>query len=219
MKLLLAFVVAILAVISQSQTVSQDPPDLIVLKFSCGNYEQRSSMIRSVQDPGPAMNEPIRINQTTRNEPQEIKNRRDMQERRAEMKAAEINASLSNQPESRVYFYRLRFKNTGTKVVKSLAWEYHPAGAADPTDRQFFCAIKTKPNETKELELFSPLAPFRVVDASTAGDKPAKGSEAEISINKIEYADGSVWQRPGWNAKIFSAEAAQKVESGKCIGL
>lgn len=222
MKLSLAFALVMLAGMSQAQIGTQERSDLVVLKFSCRKYETGGRMIRSVQEPDPPMNEPISINPAPRsNEPQELKNRRDMQERRADMRAAEINASLSKQPVSgsKLYVYRLQVKNASTKLVKSFAWEYQPSSEPDPLDRQFFCSIKTKPNESKELELFSPLAPSRVVDASKAGDKSAKSSDAKVIINKIEYMDGTVWQRPGWNPKTFPDDAVQKVASGKCIGL
>jgi hypothetical protein len=219
MRLLLLFVLAMLALVPQAQTGAQNVADLVVLKFSCGIYETRSSMIRSVQDPDPAMNEPIRINQTTRNEPQEIINRRDIQERRAELKTAEANAAHSNQPDVRIYFYRLEVKNTSTKVVKNFAWEYQPADTPELSSRQFFCVMKAKPKESKELELFSPLPPSRVINASNPHDKSEKNDKGKAVINKIEYMDGSMWQRPGWNAATFAADAMDKVPSGKCIGL
>lgn len=217
MKLLA--VLALVMLVLMTQTGTQVEPDLVVLKFSCGKYEERSSMIRSVQEPDPPKNEPIRINQTARNEPQEVINRRDMQERRVELRTAEINASLSTQKAAPVYFYRLEIKNTSTKIVKSFAWGYRPDETAAPSDREFFCVVKAKPNESKGFELFSPLAPSRVVDASKAGDKPEKNSKAKVVINKIEYADGTIWRRPGWNPATFSADAVEKVANGKCIGL
>ena len=218
MKLSLAFALVVLTAMSQAPTSTQDRSDLIVVKFSCDKREAGGRMIRSVQDPDPPMNEPISINPAPRNEPQEVKNRRDIQERRADMRAAEINASLSGQPVSRIYTYRLQVKNASAKVVKSFAWEYQPSTEPDPLDRQFFCVVKTKPNESKEIELFSPLAPSRVVDASKAGDKSTK-SDARVIINKIEYLDGSVWVRPGWNPNTFRADDVQKIAPGKCIGL
>ncbi len=176
-------------------------------------------MIRSVQDPDPPKNEPIRINQTAKNEPQEIINRRDMQERREGLRSAEINAGLSTQQGSPVYFYRLEIRNTSPKIVKSFAWGYQPGETADPSDRQFFCVVNAKPRESKLFELYSPLAPSRLVDASKTGDKPEKNSKRKIFINKIEYMDGSVWQRPGWNPATFATNATQKVANGRCIGL
>jgi hypothetical protein len=220
MKLFLACLLVMLAILSQAQTGAQQDPDLVVLKFSCGKYETGSGMIRSVQDPSSTANSPIHINpQPKKDEPQELKNQRDMFERRLEMRNAEINASLSRQKGSNLYFYRLQVKNSSPKIVKSFAWEYQPTATPDPLDRQFYCAIKAKPNESKELELFSPLAPSWVVDAAHAGDKKEKVSLATVIINQIEYTDGTVWKRKGWNPKTFSEEWVSKTEPGKCIGL
>jgi hypothetical protein len=219
MKLFLASVLVTLAILSQAQTGAQEDPDLLVVKFSCGKFENGSGMIRSVQDPSSAMNAPIHINQQPKNEPQELKNQRDMLERRLDMRNAEINASESRRKDANVYFYRLQVKNSSPKIVKSFAWEYQPTATPDPSDRQFYCAIKAKPNESKDLELFSPLAPSWVVDAANAGGKMGKTSTTTVIINQIEYMDGTVWKRKGWNPKTFSAEWVSKTEPGKCIGL
>jgi hypothetical protein len=219
MRLSLVSALSLLFVISQAQTVAPEPSDLVVLKFSCGRYQNRNSMIRSVHDPDENRNEPIRINQSPRNEPQEVINRRDMQERRAAMIEAEINAALSTQKGSPIYFYHLEIKNAGAKVMRNFAWEYQPGEAPDPSDRQFFCVVRAKPNERKTFDLFTPLAPSRVVDAASAAEEPDKNRSRKVIINMIEYVDGSVWKRTGWNALVFPAEAVQKVEAGKCIGL
>ena len=219
MKLFLTLMMLLLAVMSQAQTGTQESPDLVVLRFSCDRYQVGGHMIRSVQEPDPPMNEPININNQVRNEPQEIKNRRDMLERRVDLRNAEINASLSSKPESRYYVYRLQVKNSGPKSVKSFAWVYQPSGTPDPLDRQFYCVVKAKPNENKEFELFSPLAPSSVVDVSKAGNKIEKDSRANVVINQIEYTDGSFWRRKAWNPKTFPAESTLKIENGKCIGL
>ena len=106
MKLSFAFALVVLTAISQAQTNTQDRSDLIVVKFSCNKREAGGRMIRSVQDPDPPMNEPIAINPVPRgDEPQELKNRRDLNARRAEMRTAEINATLSGQRVSNIYVY------------------------------------------------------------------------------------------------------------------
>ncbi len=217
MKVSLAFAL-LLATMAGAQT-TQDRSDLIVLKFSCGKYEKGSGVIRSISDLDPPQNGPITINQTARNEPQEVQNRRDMQARREEMSAAEANARNSSQANAPIYFYRLQVKNASTKIVRGFFWEYQPEAEPDTTDRQFYCSIKTKPNEKTGIELLSPLAPTRLVDAANLGDKPEKNLSARIIINKIEYEDGSVWVRPGWNPQTFAPDAVQKVLKGKCIGL
>lgn len=218
MKVFLIFALIFLPAVSQAQT-AQDSPDLVVVKFNVGVQSSGSGMIRSVQEPDASGNEPMRINQTARNEPQEVKNQRDRQERRADMTIGEMNATLSAQKNPKIYFYRLRVKNASTKGIKSFAWVYQSLSDPDPSDRQFFCHIKAKPNDNREIELFTPLAPSRIVDASKAGNKPGANLESKVIINKIEYLDGTFWKRQGWNPKTFPDDAVQKLEFGRCIGL
>ena len=215
-----ALCLAFLALVAAAQTPGggQETPPLIVVKFSCGVYEQRSSVIRPIDDPDPPKNEPIRVNRSTVNEPQEITNRRDMQERRAELRTAEINAQLSTNRSAPTYFYHLEVKNSGTRGIKSFAWEYQPEGEPDPFNRQFYCLINAKPDDKKKFDLFTSMVPTRIVDAATPADKKQKQQTSRVVINKIEYADGSAWIRPGWNPATFSAEATQKLAIGKCIG-
>jgi len=172
-------------------------------------------MVHSSAEPDAPMNEPMRINQSARNEPQEVKNRRDMQERRAEMAITEENAVRSKQTPSQMYYYKIQLQNAGSKIVKSVAWEYQPASEPDPNNRQFYCVINAKPNDKKDYELYTPLAPSRVVDAS----KSEQEQKGRVVINKIEYADGTYWKRMGWNLGNFRSEDTGKVGSGKCIGI
>ena len=218
MKFLMLSSLSLLFIATQSQTGGPQSSDLAVLKFSCGEYQRTSSMVRSVRHPDDSSNHPVRINQTARNEPQEVINRREMAQRRADMKAAEINAALSTRKNAKLYFYHLEVKNNGSRPIKSFAWEYESSGVPDPSDRQFFCVVNAKPNQKRQFDLFTPLAPSRVVNVTTASEKPGN-SKGVVVINKIEYADGTTWVRPGWNAATFSAEATLKVEAGRCVGL
>ena len=218
MKFLMLSSLSLLFIATQPQTGGPQSSDLAVLKFSCGEYQRPSSMVRSVHETDESGNEPIRINQQRRNEPQEVINGRDMAERRAELRTAEVNAALSTQKTAKLYFYHLEVKNNGSRAIKSFAWEYESNGVPDPSDRHFFCVVNAKPNQKRQFDLYTPLAPSRVVDVTTASEKPGN-SKGVVVINKIEYADGTTWVRPGWNAATFSAEATQKVEAGRCVGL
>src|SRR2546422_2440755 len=150
MKLFAAIAATLFAAMPPIQTVIPQAPEMIVLKFSCGKQESGGHMIRSVQEPDPPMNEPIHIDMSKKEEPQEIKNRRDLQERRADMRAAEINAALSNQKSPAIYFYHLEIKNTSNKVVKNFAWAFQQGDDPNPTDRQFYCVVKAKAGESKD---------------------------------------------------------------------
>lgn len=212
MKVLLLTTLIFLLFFQQPATVVREEADLVVLKFSWTKYRQNGDLISSVQDPGPPMNEPVRMNQTApRNEPNELRNRRDMQERRADMINAERAAGQSGARKPDQYLLRLEVKNTGTNTIKSMVWEYQPtAQTADYDLRQYVCTMKAKPNESKKFELISPSSPVKVVSA----DK--KAQEGKVVINRIEYADGSVWKRKGWSI-LIPPETTDQLENGKCL--
>ena len=194
----------------------REESDLVVVKFSWSKYRQNSDLIHSVADPGPAMNEPMRINpQPKSNEPQEVKNRRDMQERRADMAAAENNAKISSSRNQDHYRLYLEVKNVGSNTIKNVVWEYQPtAQSAGQELRQYVCTMKAKPNDKKTFELITPFSPVKVVNA----DKEAGASkDGQVVINRLEYADGTVWKRKGWSVLIPN-DVTARIENGKCIG-
>jgi len=186
--------------------------DLTVVKFSWSKQRQSSDLIHGADDPGPSMNEPVSVIQPERkNEPAEVKNRRDIQERRAAMADAERNANSSTPRRQDYYMLRLEVKNVGQNTTKSIVWEFQPT--VHPPDyeaRQYVCKMKAKPNESKVFELMSPAAPVKVVSA----DK--KAQEGKVVINRIEYADGSVWKRKGWSV-LIPAEMTDQMANGKCV--
>jgi len=212
MKVLLLTTLILLLPLQQTPTVDREEPDLAVVKFTWTKYRQNSDLIHSAQDPGPALNEPIAIKPApARNEPSELRNRRDMNERRAELRAAEDNATQSSARKQDYYFIRLEVKNIGANTIKSIVWEYQPSmQTADYDLRQYLCTMKAKPNESKTFELVSPFAPVKVVSA----DK--KAHEGKVVINRIEYADGSVWKRKDWSI-VIPAEMTDQMGNGKCV--
>jgi hypothetical protein len=211
MKVLLLTTLVLLVSFQQTPTVDREEADLVVLKFSWSKFRP-NDLIHSVQDPGPSMNEPIRVTQPApKNEPSEVRNRRDMQERRADMINAERNASQSSERKSDQYVLRLEVKNVGTNTIKSMVWEYQPTAQTANYDlRQYVCTMKAKPNESKTFQLISPSSPVKVVSA----DK--KEQEGKVVINKIVYADGSVWKRKGWSI-LIPPETTDQLENGKCL--
>jgi hypothetical protein len=211
MKLLLIVLSISLLPLFQGQTDA----DLVVVKFTWSKYRQNSDLIRSAADPGPAMNEPVNINPQPKNEPQEVRNRRDMQERRADMMAAEKNAKLSNSRNQDHYFLHLEVKNVGTNTIKNVVWEYQPtAKAADQELRQYVCSMKAKPNDKKTFELITPFSPVKVVNADA---EAGSSKDGHVVINRLEYADGTVWKRKGWSV-LIPPDVTEKIENGKCIG-
>jgi len=161
------------------------------------------------------MNEPVRIKPPEpKNESQEAKNRRDMNERRADLSLTVAAARASQPKEPYQYVIQLEVKNVGTNVIKSMVWEYQPS--AKPTDyelRQYVCAFKAKPNESKRFQLVSEYNPVKVIEANA---ETGQTKDGKVVINRIEYADGSVWKRKGWSVLIPS-ETIDGLGNGKCL--
>jgi hypothetical protein len=214
--LFLAILLALTAVFQQQQqVVEREDADLVVVKFNWTKFRLNGDLIHSAMDPGPPMNEPIRIAPTPpKNESQEIKNRRDMNERRIDMKNATDAARAQAPKDPDQYLLQLEVKNVGTNVIKSMVWEYQPSAKANDYElRQYVCAFKAKPHESKKFELLSEYNPVKVIEAEVDNSQ-AKGGK--VVINRIEYADGSVWKRKGWSV-IIPPDTINGLGNGKCL--
>ncbi len=98
------------------------------------------------------------------------------------------------------YSYVMRLHNGGTKPIDVVFWEYQfitPEPNSSTTRRQFLCGVKIKRDRDADLQGFSLLGPMPVLDAS--GNKAHAQVEEKVIINRIEFADGTIWQRRDWN--------------------
>ena len=99
------------------------------------------------------------------------------------------------------YQYLARIHNSGKQAIEIVFWEYqfiNSAGNSAVTKRQFLCGVKIKPDRETELQAFSLLGPTEVVDASS-GNKSRNALDEKVIINRVEFADGTIWQRRDWN--------------------
>lgn len=100
------------------------------------------------------------------------------------------------------FAYRAKVENSSAKVVEVIFWEYQFTEASNPsmvTRRQFLCGVNIKPNKDKELQAFGLSGPSDVISAEGLANKAGKLFEEKVVINRVEYADGSIWQRKDWN--------------------
>jgi hypothetical protein len=215
MKAFAVLSLLVLTVLAQEPIRPAIESDLVVLKFNWSKYRQASGLIHGVDDPPDAMNAPVTIPRpTTRNEPQEVKNRRDMNERRIEMAITEKNAASSAVKGADFYLLHLQLKNAGSKTVKSFIWEFQPSALiTDYEPRQYVCTVKAKPNDTKTFDIVTPFSPVKVV---TASEKKSADKEGRVLVNRIEYSDGSIWKRQGWSI-LIPPDLTEKLPLGKCI--
>jgi hypothetical protein len=211
MKLLLLTTLILLIPFQQPPAIDREEADLLVVKFTWTRQRQNNDLMQGVQDPGPPLNDPVSLKPEPTNEPAAVTKRRDIQERRVALANAEHNGPKTSAPRQDYYFMRLEMKNVGEKTVKNIVWEFQPlAQAGDYDIKQYICTLKAKPKENKTLQLVSPSAPVKVVSA----DK--KSQDGKVVINRIEYADGTVWKRKGWSV-IIPPEMTNQIANGKCI--
>jgi hypothetical protein len=100
------------------------------------------------------------------------------------------------------FLYQIKIKNAGTKIIEILFWEYKFKERANPasiSSRQFLCGVNIKPNKEQELNVFSTLSPSDLISVNSLGNKTGDLYEEEVLINRVEYADGTIWQRKDWN--------------------
>jgi len=122
------------------------------------------------------------------------------------------------------YAYRIKVQNTIKKVVEIVFWEYQFRDPANPdvvARRQFLCGVNIPEGKSKELEGFSISGPSDVVNVKTL-DSGAAFKE-NVVINRIEYSDGTVWQRKAWNLADVKASYERVLREqwlpGMCKGL
>jgi hypothetical protein len=122
------------------------------------------------------------------------------------------------------YAYRIKVKNSAKQVAEVVFWEYQFYDAANPilvARRQFLCGVNIRPDKEKELEGFSLSGPSDVVSVAALADNSR--FKESVRINRVEYADGSMWQRKDWHLKEVKATNDRVLREpwlpGQCKGL
>lgn len=137
-----------------------------------------------------------------------------------------VAESRDTKPKSSDGFaYRIKVQNPGTKVVEIVFWEYQFHDPTDPSlvaRRQFLCGVNIGADKSKELEGFSLSGPA-VVNVNTLANKAENPFKEKVLINRVEYSDGSIWQRKDWNMAEVKASYDRVLREqwvpGTCKGL
>ena len=162
------------------------------------------------------------------NDPQGVRdpNADTLDGRRAAMEKS-VQESRDTKPKSvDGYAYHIKIQNPGTKVIEIVFWEYQFQDANDPSllaRRQFLCGVNIAGNKSKELEGFSLSGPSEVVNAGTLAKNTENPFKENVLINRVEYSDGSIWQRKDWNfAEVknsYERVLREQWTPGMCKGL
>ena len=122
------------------------------------------------------------------------------------------------------YAYRIKVQNPTAKVVEIVFWEYQFRDPANPdlvARRQFLCGVNIPAGKGKDLEGFSLSGPSEVVNVKTLNS--GASFKENVLINRVEYSDGSIWQRKAWNlAEVkgsYERVLREPLLPGMCKGL
>jgi hypothetical protein len=99
------------------------------------------------------------------------------------------------------FAYRAKVQNASKKVVEIVFWEYQFKEVSNPATvvrRQFLCGVNIKPDKEKELLAFSVSGPSDVISVGSLANKSGSLFQEKVVINRVEYSDGTIWQRKDW---------------------
>ena len=100
------------------------------------------------------------------------------------------------------FTYEVKFKNLETKQAQTIFWEYQFKETANPQNtsrRRFVCGVKIKPDKETLVQVFTTLGPGSVINLRNLTKGSSRQFDESVVIDRIEYEDGSVWQRKDWN--------------------
>ena len=119
------------------------------------------------------------------------------------------------------YEFQAQIKNETSKPVQRLVWLYQPADRAR-SQKRFLCNATLDPGAERKFKVLTTVPRSRVVDAGApdTDSTPLHPSLPDMSIEYVEFADGSIWQAPDWRSTILlTRSGVRKLKKGKCTGL
>lgn len=196
---LLVFVLGASVLRSQDRAVD-DAPGVQVVKHSWSKER-----VGWEQDPfaGPIENfDEMRVR--TRNEKRIMDAKRGSSgesskaERDALTDQALISAIHKVSPARYGFSYKVSFRNKGSKEITAIDWDYVFYDLISETElgrREFGSEQKIAPGKTKEVKFFISSPPVRRISVQTLDKSERAGLGERIELVRIEYADGTYWQR------------------------
>jgi hypothetical protein len=94
------------------------------------------------------------------------------------------------------YVYEVTFRNSGTKDISAISWEYvflAPDSEKEVGRRHFESKETIRAGKIKNLVTHSAVPPTGTIDAAKAGAKSPEKYAEKIVIISVDYADGSKW--------------------------
>lgn len=116
-----------------------------------------------------------------------------------EMRAEQVIKARPPKPPRYVFLYKLSIKNTTEKTIKLIDWDYvfFSANTQSEAGRmEFTSEEKVGPGKNKELQVMASKPPARTISVYALDKNERQGLDGQIVIMRVEYTDGTVWERP-----------------------
>jgi len=228
MKTLLLSLILLFIPQSQNPVISSDGTPVVVVSFKW--FKDRQAVAQDADGfvPAAAMipqNKNYERNRRANTSPGERDPNLDTIDGRSAALEKSVQDSRAPKPVDG-FAYRAKIHNASTRVIEIIFWQYQFREAADSprvSRRQFLCGVSIKPDKDRELQAFSLLGLQDVVNVDTLAKKSKTPGEEKVVINRVEYADGSIWQRKDWKfgeVRLSYARAVATPWGGEmCHGL
>ena len=117
--------------------------------------------------------------------------------REATADAANIAAKHKDSRSRYVFVYKATIKNTSTKAIKSIDWDYIflERGTENELGRQQFTSEeKVAAGKTKELVVTITKPPTKTINLTALNANERGTLDGRVVLVRIDYADGTSWQ-------------------------
>ena len=178
--LLLLVLILSIDVFAQSPPAQSDAPDLTVVKKSWKKENYYRPVLTA--DPMRANDDQAELNRARRDNSSSNKVRVQEGTRPEQTTVPKTKPKPADSHAYDRFTYRVTVKNSGPKTITSVNWNYGK--------HSFQSRVKIRPGKSTELVGMTTKPPSSVIDA-----EDAQLSE-EVIIRRIQYEDGSFWERP-----------------------
>lgn len=125
-----------------------------------------------------------------------VQAQRDLDIATAHPSSQDTAGTFGNTPErlSTFYVYSAKVKNTGSKGIDGIAWDYiflNPTTNAEVGRRQFLRVVKISPDKTANIEA---LLPFRALGVTSAENQKDQKFIERAVVQCVLYSDETTWK-------------------------
>lgn len=116
-----------------------------------------------------------------------------------EMRSEQVIKARPTAPPRYIFLYKLWVENTGAKAIKEIDWDYVFTDAATGLElsrREFTAVEKVSPGKSKELAFTVTAPPTNKISVHALDKRERDGLRESVTLVRVLYADGTVWQRP-----------------------